>query len=91
MQLYCTKMIKTIHNVPVNPELIWDYSFSDEEFQTETFFKWYLARVLNQGNRHDLRGISFALIEHYLPMLNISNTTRRFWERYFREIRGRYA
>jgi hypothetical protein len=84
-------MIKTFHNIPVNPELIWDYSFSEEEFQTETFFKWYLARVLNQGNSRDLRGISFALIERYLPILNISNTTRRFWERYFREIRGRYA
>jgi hypothetical protein len=47
-------VIKTIHNVPVNPELIWDYSFSEEGFQTETFFKWYLARVLNQGNSQDL-------------------------------------
>ena len=85
-----TKMKKTIHNVSVNTDLIWDYAFSEEEFQTETFFKWYLARVLNQGNSQDLRGISFALIERYLPMLNISNPTRRFWERYFREIRGRY-
>jgi len=84
-------MLKTVHNIPVNPDLIWDYSFSDEEFQSEVFLKWYLARVLNQGNSQDLRGISFALIERYLPMLNISNSTRRFWERYFREIRGRYA
>lgn len=89
MQLNCAKMIKTFYNVPVNPELIWDYSFSEEELQSETFFKWYLARVLNQGNSQDLRGISFALIERYLPTLNISNTTRRFWERYFKEIRGR--
>jgi hypothetical protein len=84
-------MIRTFYNVPVNSDLIWDYSFSEEEIQTETFFKWYLSRVLNQGNSKDLRGISFVLIERYLPALNISNSTRRFWERYFREIRGRYT
>lgn len=84
-------MSKIIYNVRVNTDLIWDYSFSEEEFQSEVFLKWYLARVLNQGNSQDLRGVSFALIEHYLPILNISNSTRRFGERYFREIRGRYA
>jgi hypothetical protein len=85
------QMVKTFYNIPVNPKLMWDYSFSEEEFQTEAFFKWYLARVLNQGNRKDLRDISFSLIERYLPTLNISATTRRFWERYFKEIRGRYS
>ena len=84
-------MVKTFYDIPVNPKLMWDYSFSEEEFQTEAFFKWYLARVLNQGNRKDLRGISFSLIERYLPTLNISANTRRFWERYLKEIRGRYS
>lgn len=84
-------MIKTVHNIPVNTKLLWDYSFSEEELQTEMFLKWYLARVLNQGNAKDLRGISFAIIEKYLPTLNISTSTRHFWEHYFREIRGRYS
>ena len=83
-------MIKTLHNVQVNPKLIWDYSFSDDELKSEAFFKWYLARVLNQGNSQDLRGIHFSVIEKYLPSLNLSSSTRRFWENYFGRIRGRY-
>jgi len=81
----------TLYDIPVNTKLIWDYSFSESEIQGETFFKWYLARVLEQGNSRDLSGINFAVIEKYLPALNISERTRRFWERYFRDIRGRYS
>lgn len=84
-------MIKTLYDIPVNPKLIWDYSFSEDELKGETFLKWYLARVLNQGNSQDLRGISFSWIQRYLPSLNLAMGTRRFWERYFREIHGRYA
>jgi len=45
----------------------------------------------NKGKSQDLRGISFALIERYLLMLNISNSRWRLGERYFRELRGSYT
>jgi len=47
------------------------------------------AWVLEQGNTRDLKGIRFTVIEKYLPTLNVSNRTRSFWERYFRDIRHR--
>lgn len=84
-------MLKTLYDIPVNPKLLWDYSFSEDELRGEAFLRWYLARVLEQGNTKDLKGIHFTVIEKYLSTLNLSNRTRGFWERYFRDIRGRHV
>lgn len=84
-------MTQTLYNIPVNPKLIGDYSFSESELQGEVFFKWYLGRVLEQGNSRDLKGIPFSVIETHLDELNLSLRTRRFGERYFREICDRHV
>ncbi|MEO0122441.1 MAG: hypothetical protein ABIL69_00325 [candidate division WOR-3 bacterium] len=46
---------KTLYGIPVNENLIWDYDWSEEEYKTEKFFKWYLARVLSNGTAKDLK------------------------------------
>ena len=79
-------MKKTLFDIPVNEKLIWDYEWSENEYQTEGFFEWYLARVLNNGNSHDLKSIDFEIIREYLPKLNTASSTQQFWNRYFERI-----
>ncbi|MDZ7261284.1 MAG: hypothetical protein ONB05_04160 [candidate division KSB1 bacterium] len=81
-------MAKTLYDIPVNEKLIWDYKFRPEEFPTERFFKWYLARVLDNGNSKDLAQIPFKVIQKYLSHLRISKDVRNFWEWYFRYSSG---
>ena len=55
-------MANTLFNIPVNKKLIWDYDFDEEEFQSERFFRWYLARVLDNGTSKDVAQIPFNII-----------------------------
>jgi len=73
----------TLYGIPVNEKLIWDYDWSEEEYKTEKFFKWYLARVLSDGTAMDLKNIDFKLIKKYLDsLIGISYFIRIFWEWY---------
>lgn len=33
----------------INQKLIWDYDFSEADYETEAFKEWYVARVLTMG------------------------------------------
>ena len=79
-------MPNTLFNIPVNEKLIWDYHFEKEEFQTERFFKWYLARVLDNGTSKDVAQIPFKIILTYLSSLRISRDVKTFWEWYFQHL-----
>lgn len=79
----------TLYNIPVNENLIWDYDWEKEDYKTEKFFKWYLARVLSNGTAKDLRRINFEIIKKYLKKLNIPRRIARFWFHYF-DIKEKY-
>ncbi|MCK4250462.1 hypothetical protein KAX97_03395 [candidate division WOR-3 bacterium] len=77
---------KTLYGIPVNEKLIWDYDWSEQEYKTEKFFKWYLARVLSNGTAKDLKNIDFTLINKYLGnIIGIPRFVRTFWEWYLGE------
>ncbi len=77
---------KTLYGIPVNEKLIWDYDWSEQEYKTEKFFKWYLARVLSNGTAEDLKNIDFTLINKYLGnIIGIPRFVRSFWEWYLGE------
>ena len=79
-------MPNTLFNIPVNEKLIWDYHFEKEEFETERFFKWYLARVLDNGTSKDIAQVPFKIILNYLGSLRISSDVNAFWEWYFQHL-----
>lgn len=77
---------KTLYGIPVNEKLIWDYDWSEQEYKTEKFFKWYLAQVLSNGTAEDLKNIDFTLIKKYLGnIIGIPRFVRSFWEWYLGE------
>ena len=80
---YILLMKKTLYDIPVNEKLIWDYDWKEEDYKTERFFKWYLARVLTYGTAYDLQHIPFEIIKKYLPELNIPRRVAKFWFKYF--------
>lgn len=79
-------MAATLYNIPINEKLIWDYQFESHDYQTERFFKWYLARVLDHGTSRDVAQIPFKIIAKYLNSLRISRDVKAFWEWYFRYL-----
>jgi hypothetical protein len=76
----------------VNENLIWDYSFRPEDYQTEAFRRWYIARVLCRGTSEDVRNVGLGTIYRYLPALVLPLPVRELWEWFFSrpEIRARY-
>lgn len=79
-------MTRSLYDIPINERLIWDYQFEPDDFQTERFFKWYLARVLDHGTSRDIAQIPFEIIARYLSSLRISRDVRAFWEWYFQTL-----
>jgi len=80
--------------LPVNPDLIWDYDLpAEEEQQSESFRRWYVARVLTRGRAEDIRAIGLHIVHAYLPQLTLPDKIRRFWEWYFSlpDVRRRYG
>jgi len=79
-------METTLYNIAINEKLIWDYRFESQDFQTESFFKWYLARVMDYGTARDIAQVPFKIIVKYLSSLRISRDVRAFWEWYFQHL-----
>lgn len=77
-------MAITKYNILINKELLWDYHFEEDEYQTDYFFKWYLARVLNNGTIKDIKDIPLTVIKGNLAQLNLSSKIHKFWEWYLR-------
>lgn len=67
----------------VNKNLIWDYSYTDAETESESFKRWYLARVLMRGGAQDIRDVGVETIRIYLPRLTLPKRIRVFWDWYF--------
>lgn len=74
--------MKTLHDIEVNPGLLWDYDFSTEDYQTERFFIWYLGRLLERGTAEEVKRVPLPIIAQYLDQLSIPSGIRRFWKWY---------
>ncbi len=72
--------MKTLYEIQVNPALLWDYEFRQEEFRTEDFFVWYLGRQLDNGTFDEVRAIPHEVIAKYLDRLRICRRVREFWK-----------
>ncbi len=78
-------MMKTLHDIEVNPGLLWDYEFSPTELQQERFLIWYLGRVLERGTAAEVKRIPREVIAQHFERLRISKRVRRFWQWYLHE------
>ncbi len=80
-------------SIPINPDLVWDYDIPPEAEQSESFRRWYVARVLTRGRAKDLKTIGLETIYYYFPSINLPTEIHRFWEWYFSlpEVRQRYG
>ena len=67
----------------INKRLIWDYEFTEKDFETETFRRWYVARALTNGTLDDLQGVGQKMIRRYLPQIWLPAAIRHFWEWFF--------
>ncbi|MFQ5651596.1 MAG: hypothetical protein ACE5IY_16795 [bacterium] len=74
--------MKTLHNIEVNPSLLWDQDFTPDKYMDEVFFIWYLGRLLERGTAEEVKKISKAVVARYLDRLRISRPVRRFWQWY---------
>jgi len=59
--------------ININQKLIWDYDFSEADYETEVFKEWYVARVLTRGGIDDIRNIGIRTIEGYLLRIHLPN------------------
>ena len=67
----------------INSDLIWDYQFNAEDYETDAFKEWYIARVLRRGNISDIKEIGLENIYRYLPAITVPLQIREFWEWFF--------
>lgn len=72
--------VETETHMKIKKEFIWDYSFTDADYETEAFKKWYISRVLVRGNKQDIQDIGHALIREYLPQITLPARLREYWE-----------
>lgn len=77
-------MGRTLHDIPVFPELLWDYDLPGDRWMTEEFFLFYLSRILNEGTSREVASVPFGVIREYLPRLSLKADVRRLWECFFR-------
>ena len=77
--------MKTLYDIDVNSDLIWDHDFAREQFQEEPFFIWYLGRLLERGTAEEVRKIPPKVVARYLDRLAISSRIRRFWKWYLED------
>ena len=66
----------------VNKQLIWDYAFTEKDFATASFQRWYVARVLTSGTFEDVKNLGRDAIRRYLPQIWLPAAIEHFWEWY---------
>ncbi len=64
----------------VNKNLLWDYDWKEEQYNSEEFKQWYIARVLTRGTSQDVRSLGIPLIKQYLPKITLPLRIRDYWE-----------
>ena len=74
---------KKMQTEKINANLIWDYQFNAEDYETDAFKEWYIARVLTRGNMSDIKKVGLENIYRYLPAITIPLQIREFWEWFF--------
>lgn len=74
--------MQTLYSIPVNPNLIWDYRIDAKKAETESFFIWYLARVLTLGVARDIKQIPASLIRKYIKKITLPEAVEKFWKWY---------
>ena len=67
----------------VNRALIWDHPFTKKDYDTESFRRWYVVRVLTGGTHQDVADLGLDVIRRYLPDLWLPAAIQDFWEWYF--------
>ena len=69
----------------VNKRLIWDYDFSEKDFESEPFKDWYFSRVLDRGRVQDIRDIGGveSIRTHFLH-LHLPLEVERLWSWYLK-------
>lgn len=67
----------------VNKKLIWDYNWDPGEYETGSFKKWYISRVLCYGDIQDIKNIGFEMIKEYIPLIHLPSKIHTFWKWYF--------
>lgn len=77
----------------INKQLIWDYEFTEQEMKQDSFWVWYIARVLTRGGAADIRDIGLQNIHDFLPQTFLPQKIRSFWEWFFLlpESQARYG
>lgn len=68
----------------INKDLIWDYSLTEEDLESEPFREWYLARVLMRGGMKDIKQVGLKTIHDYFPRLILPENIREFWTWFFK-------
>ena len=72
----------------INRRLIWDYEFPPKSLESDSFKKWYLARVLSSGSAQDIRDAGGSeAVRRYFRQLHLPLETERLWSWYL-EIPG---
>ncbi|MEK7474490.1 MAG: hypothetical protein AAB152_02545 [Candidatus Coatesbacteria bacterium] len=66
----------------MNKALLWDMPWTEADYETDAFRRWYYARVLERGTAAEVRELDFKLIARWLPDMRIPRTVREFWEWY---------
>ncbi len=74
--------MKTLYNIEVNSALLRDYDFTPEQMQEESFFIWYLGRLLDRGTAAEVKRIPTEVVAQYLERLSLPRRVRRFWQWY---------
>ena len=67
----------------INRRLIWDYRFSEEEYETDAFKEWYLGRVLSHGSAQDIRNAGgVEAVRRSFQQLFLPLEVERLWSWY---------
>jgi hypothetical protein len=74
--------MKTLYGIEVNRGLLWDYDFSPQQLNEDSFFVFYLSRLLERGTADEVKALPRDIISRYLDRLTIPRNIRRFWEWY---------
>jgi hypothetical protein len=77
--------MKTLYDIEVIPGLLWDDDFSPQDVQEESFFIWYLGRLLERGTAAEVKRIPVEVVARYLSRLSIPQRVRRFGVWYIKQ------
>jgi hypothetical protein len=69
--------------VRIRKRYLWDVDAERADIGSESFRRFYIERILQNGTMDDIRDIGLPEIRRVLPRINLSREVRDFWEWYF--------